>query len=376
MAAYSPGLKVVGMMAVTKDRLLPLPGSVRVKGGDRVEAETVVASTQLPGNAVPLNVAQQLGCEAAEVNEYMRKKLGDAIEKGDKVAETPGLFGFFKSAVAAPVAGCVESISNVTGQMIIRESPLFVEVKGYISGIVDEVFPGIGVRIVTPGCYIQGIFGLGGETGGPLEMAVAGPDEILDVPAIQASHAGKILVGGAMVTAEALKMCRETGVNGLIIGGMEAQDLKNILGGELGVGITGAEDIGITLILTEGFGRVRMAERTFSLLKHHAGKRASLNGATQIRAGVIRPEIIIPLENAVGTSKQIPARDMNKSMSIGSPVRVIRQPHFGEIARVVGLPVQPVVIATEALVRVVEIQLTANGETLVVPRANVELIEE
>ena len=39
-----------------------------------------------------------------------------------------------------------------------------------------------------------------------------------------------------------------------------------------------------------------MAERTFSLLKSLEGKTASINGATQIRAGVIRPEVIVPLE--------------------------------------------------------------------------------
>ena len=47
--------------------------------------------------------------------------------------------------------------------------------------------------------------------------------------------------------------------------------------------------------LAEGFGAIAMAERTFKLLAQHEGMPAAVNGTTQIRAGVIRPEIVIPL---------------------------------------------------------------------------------
>ncbi len=46
--------------------------------------------------------------------------------------------------------------------------------------------------------------------------------------------------------------------------------------------------------MTEGFGRMTMAKRTFELLRGSGGRKASVNGATQIRAGVMRPEIVIP----------------------------------------------------------------------------------
>ncbi len=51
----------------------------------------------------------------------------------------------------------------------------------------------------------------------------------------------------------------------------------------------------ITLVITEGFGKMAMAHRTFDLLKSKQGMKASVNGATQIRAGVMRPEVIVPL---------------------------------------------------------------------------------
>ena len=64
-----------------------------------------------------------------------------------------------------------------------------------------------------------------------------------------------------------------------------------------------ARTLGITVIVTEGFGDIAMAERTFDMLKDHAGDDASVNGATQIRAGVMRPEIIIPLAQVPSQSK-------------------------------------------------------------------------
>ena len=71
---------------------------------------------------------------------------------------------------------------------------------------------------------------------------------------------------------------------------------RQILGYTLGVAITGSEDLITSLIVTEGYGKIQMGQQTFDLLNGHSGMLASINGATQIRAGVIRPEIVIPLK--------------------------------------------------------------------------------
>jgi len=371
-SAYTPGLKIVAKTLVEKERKLPLKGQVLVKKGDKVTAETVVASTDLPGNVYPLNVANLLGCEAREITDFLVKKEGDVIEKDDVLAETQGFFGFFKTYVRSPIKGTIESLSTVTGQAILREPPIPVEVHAYVDGIVDDVYAEEGVKVNTVASFIQGIFGIGGEVIGNLVMAAKSPSDVLDKDSIKIEHKGKIVVGGSLVTAGALARAVEVGVKGVIVGGYDAHDLKEFLGYDLGVAITGTEDKGITLVVTEGFGQINMAKKTFDLLKNAEGRKASINGATQIRAGVIRPEVVIPIEVAdINEQKHAP----NTGMTIGSNVRIIRQPHFGEVAKVVSLPEKPVVIPSEAKVRVVEIQ-TASGEKFVLPRANVEIIEE
>jgi len=93
----------------------------------------------------------------------------------------------------------------------------------------------------------------------------------------------------------------------------------------------------------------------------------------QIRAGVIRPEVIVPLEEDVEIKES--GEELKEGLIVGTYVRVIREPYFGKIGRVTALPPELQVIETEAKVRVLELELE-DGRRVIVPRANVEIIEE
>ena len=122
-----------------------------------------------------------------------------------------------------------------------------------------------------------------------------------------------------------------------------------------------------------------MAKHTFELLAAHVGQQASCSGATQIRAGVIRPEIVIPRPGPEETSDNTaPTRDRPVTTTIGIQIgdllRIIREPYFGIFVRVKALPPVPQRIATESIVRVLVATLP-NGQEITIPRANVEMIE-
>jgi hypothetical protein len=370
---YTPGLRVAERTLLRKERRLPLPGEVLVKDGQAVGADQVVAKTDLPGNVQPINVANLLSLEPADIKEFMLKQEGDTIEKDEPLARSGGLFGMFKTTYKSPTSGTVESVSDVTGQVLIREAPIPVEVKAYIDGVVTEVFPKEGVAVETIASFIQGIFGLGGEANGELAMACSGPDEVLTEGEIDQGCRGKVLVGGSLIELTALRKAVKLGAKGVVVGGFDDQDVKEILGYDLGVAITGHEELGTTLMITEGFGKIRMAQRTFELLKNLVGRKASINGATQIRAGVIRPEVVIPLED-IADKKMIAEKKGSEGMVIGSQIRIIRQPYFGMLATVTDLPAPLQKLPTEARVRVCEVELE-DGKKVILPRANVELIE-
>ncbi|MCD6249191.1 MAG: hypothetical protein J7J98_02505 [candidate division Zixibacteria bacterium] len=369
--AYTPGLKVKESLLVKKQRILPLKGDVMVKVGDKVSPDDVVARTELPGNVVPINVANKLGIPPEDIEMVMLKKVGDPIEEGELMALSKTLF-IFKNTCNATINGTLESISTITGQVLQRGMPSPVEVKAYLEGEVTQVFPNEGVEVQCMASFVQGIFGIGGERNGPIHMAVSNNTEVLDEKAIDESMAGKIIVGGSLVTAEALKKANEVGVLGIVVGGFDDKDMRDFLGYDIGVAITGAENIVTSLVVTEGFGQINIAAKTFDLIKRHEGEIACINGATQIRAGVIRPEIVIP---AVGVPVSENAADEEvKGLAINSPVRVIRHPYFGQLGTVTDLPSPLHVLGSESKARILGVKFDS-GEEVIVPRANVEMIE-
>jgi hypothetical protein len=183
-----------------------------------------------------------------------------------------------------------------------------------------------------------------------------------------------VLVGGSRVTLAAIEKAREAGAKGIIAGGFDDQDVKKILGYDLGVAITGHEDMGITLVVTEGFGDIGMARRTFEVLKSNEGLLASINGATQIRAGVIRPEIVIPKLDKERPSPEA-AEEISLGLQKGSRVRIIREPNFGKLGHVTELPPELQAMECETKVRVLKVKLDS-GEEYLLPRANVEMISK
>ena len=101
--------------------------------------------------------------------------------------------------------------------------------------------------------------------------------------------AGAIVVGGGRVTAGGLRAAREQHVSAIITGGIDDQGFARLSGLRSGVATTGSERVGLTLIITEGFGDVAMADRTWSLLHSRSGLAAACNGATRFG-----PECCVP----------------------------------------------------------------------------------
>lgn len=368
--AYTPGLTVTRRTTVRKTRRLPLPGDVLCAVGDRVAPEDVVARTSLPGKVHLVNLANALGVLPDELAEKLVVQPGAAVARGASLAESTSFFGLWKSRAPSPIDGTLESVSAVTGQAVLREPPVPVEVKAYVAGTVVEVLAGEGVVIETEAALVQGIFGLAGEVHAPIAMVARGPEQPLEASDLRPEHRGKIVVGGARVSLAAMRRAIELGVAAVVSGGFAYQDVRELLGHDVGVAITGTEDLRTTLVVTEGFGDIAMARATFALLASFDGRAASVCGATQIRAGVIRPEVVIagaPGEAAADTEAQ-PA-----GLVVGAPVRCIRAPHFGKLGTIAALPAPLHTMPSETRVRVLEVDL--GGERIVVPRANVEVIE-
>lgn len=369
--AFTPGLQVSSHKIVRCLRELPVQGEVVVQIGDSVVADQTVARAELPGELYILRISETLGIEPFEVMKGLKVKTGDLIRKGQAICEHAGLFGLFRSRFEAPISGTIDLIAERTGHVGLRLPARQIEIDAYISGKIAGIEAGKAATIETQAAYVQGIFGVGGERQGQIALLPVAANKNLEPGDLPADCKGKVLVGGTCPSGEFLRRAAEAGAAGLVTGSIDDSALKEYLGYDLGIALTGDEDISMTVIVTEGFGRIELADRILNLLSRFETELASVNGATQVRAGAVRPEIIIPHTRVHTTSER--EASGGEGLYVGREVRIIRVPYFGMRATVTDLPHIAQQIETGAMTRVLVARLE-DGSEVTVPRANIELV--
>lgn len=366
----TPGLTVSEDLRVRKVRELPVAGEITAAVGAKVAGSDIVGRASLPGDLAIVRVPEQLGITADEALAALKIAEGQPVSRDQLLAEHSGLFGLFRSRCTAPEAGMIEFIARRTGHIGIRLPPRQVVLEAYLTGSVVDVQPGKALTIETRAALVQGIIGVGGERRGQLKMLGVEADTQLRPEHIPEECSECVLVGGCSPSAAALATASARGAKALVTGSIDDRALAAYLGYDLGIALTGDEQLSMTLIITEGFGHIPFSRRPLDLLRSLEGRGAAVNGATQVRAGAVRPEIIVA-HTAPQTAA--PVRSVDGELTVGSRVRLIRVPYFGLFATVTELPHSPERLPTGSLARVLRVRLD-DGATATVPRANIELI--
>jgi hypothetical protein len=266
--------------------------------------------------------------------------------------------GFLSSArVVSPVDGYVGYIDKEKGRVLIQVVTKPFDLVAYLQGAVVNVMPSRGVVIETTGAVIQATVGFGGETFGVLHVVAGEASDVLRAKSIDVSAHGAIVVGGAWIDESAFSQAIQLQVRGIIAGSMEGRLLEL------------ARSMTFPIILTEGLGRIAMAEPIFKLLQGQSGREASISAITRARWGVTRPEILIPLP---AETKPSAPPNVGTPLAIGQRVRVVRGTHQGEVGPITAVYEQPRRIESGARVYGAEISLSS-GKTFV-PFANLETL--
>ena len=283
------------LQAIRKERRISTKGEVFVNVGDTVEPETlVVRGVVVNPDLEELRVYRMLDVDPEQARDYLLKGEGDPVTKDEVIAIRRSFFGRQTKVARSPIDGTIESVLARSGRVLIRGNPIPVESVAHVPGTVVEVIEGEGAIIETRGYRVEGVFGVGGEAKGSLALAVDEADSLLTSDEIKDSYKGKVVVGGSLATLDALKTAQKAGVAGVVVGGVDQKDLTYFLGHEIGLGITGDEDLGLTLIMLGGFGVSPVDPEVFEFLRSVEGRLACIDGSTQIRSRVLRPEIIVP----------------------------------------------------------------------------------
>ena len=91
-----------------------MKGEILKSVGDRVKADDIVAKTELPGNVSMVKVANLLNIAPSDIKDVLLFGEGDNIKEKERIAETAGIFGYFKNELLSPVSGTIESISDLS----------------------------------------------------------------------------------------------------------------------------------------------------------------------------------------------------------------------------------------------------------------------
>ncbi len=348
----SPVTHILPLTTIRRERMLPVPGKVVVRKGQKVGATDVIAEAKIAPEQLLLDIARGLGLPPREADEYLQCQAETNVAQGDVLA---GPVGLGKRVVRAPQNGRV--IVAGDGQILLElEGPPF-ELRSGIPGNVVDLVDDIGVIIEANGALIQGVWGNGKIDFGLMLSLARSPDEALKTDRLDVSLRGSIILAGYCEDPQAIKSAGELPLRGMILGSIDSQ-LFSV-----------AAKARFPIIVLDGVGRRGLNSAAYKLLTTNERREVAINAEPWDRFTGKRPEVIIPLP----ASPESPAPRETAEFVAGQKVLIVRAPFTGLIGTLTTLPAGTSVLSNGLKTQVAEIDLEG-GDHVVVPLANLEVL--
>ncbi len=152
----APVRHILPLTTIRRERVLPIPGKVLVRKGQKVGATDSVAEAKLNPEHLLLDVARGLKLSEEKADQAIQCKPGEKVADGDVLA---GPVGLTKRVIRAPKNGKV--ILTGGGQILLEIENQPYELKAAIPGTVVELLDGRGAIVEGTGALIQGVWGNG-----------------------------------------------------------------------------------------------------------------------------------------------------------------------------------------------------------------------
>lgn len=327
---------------------LPAGAEPVVSVGDEVQPGEPVATAPRPSASQTVSLARPLRRRKPEVVDLLLVTPGTRVRADQPIARTP------EREVRSPANGYFLAYDPARGSAQLLTVGDSEPITSDVRGVVMDVDPGA-VTIAVPAVELLGVGGTGPAVHGPLTLAVSHPETPLDPAMIDADSAGRVIIGGAWASAEAITRARAVGVAGIVVGGLHARDLTDFAGLQHRRSLLGTAAPPFAVLALDGFGRSGMDPARFAWLQAHADRSVTILG-DQRRLLVYDAS---------------PAPERTVRAAVGDRVVVVTGPGRGQVGLLREVPSQPMAIGSGISALCGLVRLDA-GRTVTVALANLE----
>lgn len=357
-------------------------GKINVRLNQEVTPSDIIGTSFISSGFRSLNLASLLSVSPSKVGKFLKKGLGQRIYKDELLAYKSGGFFSKEKVVTSPTDGTLDYLNPATGEVRMTFLPKRVDLPSGVYGIVDFVDPNHGqVVIRTLVSRIYGMFGSGRVKDGNLVL-FGRREGLISENEVSLKYEGHILVGGSLIFKDGISQAISSNVSGIITGGINAQDFRGMAGGRLVFPNKFETDIGISLLVCEGFGSIPIGEDIYQLLSIFEGKFISIDGNKAIinlpsfesKSMIKVRSVQLPpiLENVQNMEEGNQAVRVGE-LKIGVFVRVVGNTFAGEQGKVLAIDKSETLLPSG--VRSYLVTIETKRRKIKVPVANIEIID-
>jgi len=333
---------------IYKQVRLPQPGTVLVRTGQEVKVGDVLAETLIPEEFQVFDIVNHLGIQPSRLDQHLKRLNGEAVKKGDVIAQKPGLI---TRIFRASQDGRIVSLRE--GRVTLAMGERKLQVTAPIAGTVVELIPGFGAVIGLTGSLVQGVWSNGLNVSGifsQLEFDFTDPQQRGLLPDLD----GKIVFSGAIITPDRFRLIKTKRPAGIVLPSLVPGLVREALSSS------------IPVMSLNGFGDQEADLFSLDLMEEMQDQEVFLLSGGVGQAS----ELVLPGEG--GQSAAL--FDVEASLGAGSMVRLLGEPYLGSIGRVVELPEQKERFASGLAAKVAVVE-RYDGELIRVPVKNLLLMD-
>lgn len=316
-------------------------GKILVSEGQEVFPETVISEGHIFAGFRTIHLADELEISPKYASKYLKYKEGQNVYEGEILAQRNSLFGVIKKTVFVPDDGIVDLYDEKRGSLKLRIFPKTTKVVSGVHGLVDKIDTQANLVLIKSLVNVVfGIFGSGRNREGLLKI-LHSPEILVSSKQITPDLSSKIVVGGGMVFLDALQKLVALGAAGFVSGGVSAKDYRAMVGGNWNLYQKQWSDVGLTMLVTEGFGSAQIGQDIYSLLQVYDNKFVIIDGN---RTMLILPinnqdsmmyirRVSLPITSSIAFGPYLEVVDLK----VGMRVRILMSPYLGIQGEVVGI---------------------------------------